>query len=92
MQVQEKVQILAAIHASQLAIAEKTIHLWAAGVLNPDATIITWAATSSSEEPGTSTGGNSPRVPGPHGGSGMTTFPDHPGLSAPTESASQTAS
>ena len=53
---EEKVEILAAIYAFLLVIAEKTNLLWAAGGPNSDAAIITGAATSSSEEPGTSTG------------------------------------
>ena len=40
-----------------LAEAEKSSLLWAAGVPNSDVAIITEAANSSSEEPGTSTGG-----------------------------------
>ena len=53
---EEIVQILVAISASLPAIAKKAALLWAAGVPDPDASIITGAATSSSEEPGTSTG------------------------------------
>ena len=51
---EEKVQILAAIHASLLANAEKAVLLWAVGVPDLDAAIITGAAPSSSVEPGTS--------------------------------------
>ena len=60
---EEKVQILVAIHASLLAIAQQTTLLWAAGVPNLDAVIITGAATSSSEEYGTSTGRITPQGP-----------------------------
>ena len=83
---EEKVQILAAIHASLLAITEKATLLWAA-VPNLDAPIITGAATNSSEEPGTSTGGNSPGSQDLHGDFSTTNLLDHPRLSAPPESA-----
>ena len=64
---EEKVQILVAIHASLPAIAEKAALLWAARVPDLDAAIIMGEATSSSQEPGTSTGGN-PQGPGPSWG------------------------
>ena len=87
---EEKVQILVAICASLPAIAEKATPLWAAGVPDPDAAIITGAwPLSSSEESGTSTGGNSPGSQDLHGGSGTTTLPDHPEPSTPPCSASQ---
>ena len=54
---EEKVQILAAIQASLPAITKKATLLWAAGVATPDAAIITGAATSSLEEPGSSSRG-----------------------------------
>ena len=54
---EEKVQILVAICASLPAIAKKATLLQAAGVPNLDPAIITGVATSSSEGPGTSTGG-----------------------------------
>ena len=54
---EEKIQILVSICTSLLAIIKKAFLLQAAGVPNSDATIITGAATSSSEEPGTSAGG-----------------------------------
>ena len=60
---QEKVQILVAIHASLPAISEKAALLWAAGVPNSDAAIITGAATSSSERPRTPTRGITPQGP-----------------------------
>ena len=56
-------QILAAIHGSLLAKAEKATILWAAGVPNSDVAIITEAATNSSEDPGTYTGGITPPSP-----------------------------
>ena len=55
---EEKVEILVAIHTSLLTITEKVTLIQAAGVPNLDITIITGSATISSEEPGTSTGGN----------------------------------
>ena len=58
MQVQEKkFQILAAICASLLTIAEKATLLQATEVPDPDVTTITRGSTSLSEEPGTFTGG-----------------------------------
>ena len=48
------------VHQSTCYCCKKATLLWAAGVPDPDAAIITGAATSSSEEPGTFTGGNSP--------------------------------
>ena len=53
---EEKVQILVAISASLPAIAKKDTLLWVPGVPDPDASIITGAANSSSEEPGVFTG------------------------------------
>ena len=54
---EEKVEILVAIHASLPTIAETAAILPAAEVPNPDIAIITGAATSSSEKPGTFTFG-----------------------------------
>ena len=57
MQAQEKkLWILVPIATSLPAIIEKAALLQAAGVPDPDASIITRAATSLSEEPGTSPG------------------------------------
>ena len=47
---EEKVQIFVAIHTSLPAITEKATLLQAAGVVNLDATIITGAASNSSED------------------------------------------
>ena len=58
---EEKVKILVAICASLPVIAEEAALLWAAGVPDPDATIITGATTSSSVKPGTSTGEITPQ-------------------------------
>ena len=60
---EEKVHILVAICTSLPAIAEKATLVQAAGVPLSDAVFITGAATSSSEEPGTSTGGVTPQCP-----------------------------
>ena len=60
---EEKIQILMAIHASLPVIAEEVALLQVAGVPEPDATIITGAATSSVEKPRTSTGGITPQGP-----------------------------
>ena len=77
-----------AICASQPAITKKAALLWAAGVHDLNATIITGAATRSSEEPGTSTGGITPRVPGPLWDSDTAISLGHPRLSTPHDSAS----
>ena len=83
------VQILVAICASLLAVAEKAILLQAVGVPDSDVAIITEAATSSSEEPGTSNGGITPQGPNIFAGAAASPiFPDHPWLSAPHQSAS----
>ena len=60
---EEKVPILAAIHASLLVVSEKATLLHAAGVPNSDVAIITEAATSSSEGSGMSTGRITPQSP-----------------------------
>ena len=60
---EEKVQILAAIHAGLSIIAEEATLLLCAGVPDLDAPIITRATTSSSGEPGTSTGRVTPQGP-----------------------------
>ena len=49
--------------ASLPIMAEEATLLWAAGVPNPDATVIAGVTTSSSEDPGTSTGGITPKGP-----------------------------
>ena len=54
------VQILAAIFTSVPAVTKTATILWGVGVPNLDAAIITGAATSSSERPGTSTGNSFP--------------------------------
>ena len=70
--------VLVAINASLPVIAEKAALLQAAGVPDPDTAIITGEAPSSSEEPGTSTGGgNSPGSQDLHRGSGTTISLDH---------------
>ena len=82
---EEKVQILVDICTSLPAITEKATLLWAARVPDPDAAITAGAATNSSEEPGTSTGGDLPGSQDLHGGSSTTTSPDNPRLSAPLD-------
>ena len=71
---EEKVQSLVAIHVCLLAVAEKGVLLWAAGVPDSDVATITEAATSLPEEPGTSTGEITPQGPQ---ASGTPISPDH---------------
>ena len=73
---EEKVEILVAMCTSLPTITKKAALLWAEGVLNPDAAIIPGVASSSSEEPGTSTRGNPPGSQDLCGGFSTTTSPD----------------
>ena len=60
---EKKVQILVAIHTSLPVAAEEATLLQAAGVSDPETTIIPGVTTSSSGEPGTTTGGITPQGP-----------------------------